>query len=293
MVRPALRTALHESAVPQQETVLLENVERRVSEWGEMLPFYSDAVYGKGKAAESHSTEAVLNATLLTSRDNGTGALRPVTRTALASVWALQIQSGANAGGWIWQDFHLAPWESGDSAYQGAALLMLALSHAPSEYAQEPGVGDHIALLKDYLRRGYDSQPRLNQIYTLWASGSTPGLLTAVQQSTQRRELLGLQRPDDGWRSSSLSSWLRVDKTEQPTDSDGYATALVVLALQADGEHSDATIRGLAWLRQHQQADGHWSAASLNKQRDPASNIGLFMSDAATAYAVLALEDMR
>jgi len=36
-------------------------------------------------------------------------------------------------------------------------------------------------------------------------------------------------------------------------------------------------------------ADLPWQGVSVNKKRDPASHPGKFMSDAATAYAVLAL----
>jgi hypothetical protein len=47
--------------------------------------------------------------------------------------------------------------------------------------------------------------------------------------------------------------------------------------------------KGLDWLKHNQSATGAWRAVSVNKKRDPASHSGKFMSDAATAYAVLAL----
>ena len=169
LARPLLSQDLaEETAAP--EKVLLNNIEQRVSHWSDMVPFYSDAEAGPGKTAESHSTEAVLNAVILASYDKRTGHLRPVTRTALDAAWALQLEAGENAGGWLWQDFHLAPWESSDSAYQGAAMLMLEAGTVPAIFAGTAQDRRHFALLAEYLRAHFAAQPVLNQLYVLWAA---------------------------------------------------------------------------------------------------------------------------
>jgi hypothetical protein len=73
--------------------------------------------------------------------------------------------------------------------------------------------------------------------------------------------------------------------------SDGYATGLVAYVLQEAGLPRDnpQLQAALSWLRSNQQQDGRWLSESVNKRRRKASGVGLFMSDAATAYAVLAL----
>jgi hypothetical protein len=86
-----------------------------------------------------------------------------------------------------------------------------------------------------------------------------------------------------------MSDSLRTSLRAWFSPSDGYATGLATLALLSTDAH-DSAQRGLAWLARHQESTtGSWPARSLNAKRDPASDPAKFMTDAATAFAMLAL----
>ena len=296
LVRPMLHKALRDGQSPAEQA-FLASVEKRVSNWKSMQPFYSDIPSGAGKEIESHNAESVLNAFILSSYDRSSGHLSDTTRTAFANAWDLQSKTGPDAGSWVWQNFGFAPWESSESQYHWAALMAMATGKAPDDYRSDPKIAGNLVALQSYLRGHYDAQPLLNKIVTLWASGSFPTLLNADQRAQLVAQLNRLQHADGGWSVSELGPWKgRVDKTPMETRSDGYATALIVLVREETGAASaDRNVaRGLQWLEQNQnKTTGAWTSWSLNKDRDPESIPGHFMSDAATAYAVLALEEAK
>jgi hypothetical protein len=303
LARPLLRGALGESGPSASEKTMLADVEKRVRAWDTMLPFYSDEKYGEGKEIESRNAESVLNAVILASYDAGQSQLSERTRLAFDHAWALQSQTGPDAGAWVWQNFAYTPWESKESQYHWAALMAMAVGRAPGNYSSDAKIAKNLNLLCGYLRSHYDAQPTVNKIVTLWASASMPDLVTTEQVTALGAEINKLQHADGGWSLTDLGTWERRDKTALETRSDGYATGLIILTLetraakgQSASDNSAAVIlkRGVNWLLTHQDKEsGSWPAWSLNKNRDPKSEAGLFMTDAATGYAVMALESLR
>jgi squalene-hopene/tetraprenyl-beta-curcumene cyclase len=234
-----------------------------------------------------------LNAAVLSARDASVGTLSDETRQAFENLWALQFKAGEQAGGWAWLNFHNEPWEAPGSQYFGNSLAAIALGTAPGGYAALPANQDRVKALATCLRGGVEKADLLNRAMILWASSKIPGVLTPEQSRQIADDLIAKQQGDGGWNAAALAGeWKRNDATPFDTMSDGYATGLVVHALQQAGRSSADPVvaRGRAWLVANQdRATGMWTAASLNKQRDPGTDVGKFMSDAATGYAVLAL----
>jgi len=292
LARPALRGALSEREATPQEQRLLENVSKRVRLWREVEPFYPDQSNGLPKSSESRGTEAVMNALILSRRDAAHDVMADDTRQAFANLWPLQFRNGELKGTWAWLNFHYEPWEASGSPYFGAALAAIAVGSAPGGYASSSEIQPPLNLLRDYIRRGADTVHLFNRVMALWASGELPGLLAPVQQQAIVDAAFAAQRDDGGWSTAALGPWTRIDGTSLDARSDGYATGLVSLALQRAGQSRDdpRVRRGLDWLARHQDvATGMWVASSVNKSRDLATDVGKFMSDAATAYAVMAL----
>jgi squalene-hopene/tetraprenyl-beta-curcumene cyclase len=295
LARPSLRTALAEREPTAVEGLVWTNVGKRVALWKDVAPFYSDQRNGLPKTSESRGTEAILNALILATRDATGQQLSEEARAALGHLWPLQMKTGPLNGAWAWLNFGYEPWESNDGAFYGATLAAMAVGSAPQSYATSQEAQDGVKLLQAYVQREVPRQPAMNQLMAVWASTRLKGLLPQEQCHDLIQAALALQRDDGGWSMASLGTYKRRDGTSIEQTSDGYATGLVTLIAQEAGLSTDARVRkGLAWLGRNQNPQtGQWPAASLNKQRDPSSDVGRFMSDAATAYAAMSLAKAR
>lgn len=312
LARPALRRAMGVAEPTAHEVRILDTVRERVANVATEQPYYD---HTEDKKVESRGVEAVLNALVLTHHDTLGRASQPgdATRMAMARLWEVQRADGA----WDWLNFGLEPYEADDAVFHGATLAAMAAGTSAGQHASRDGNGPAgVERLRSYLKTNVGSQRLFNKAWALLAASRLTGVLDRAAKDAIVRDLEGAQRADGGWSLADIGPW-RWTKGEAPfappgtTDaallapSDGYATGLVVYAMRQAGVGADRPVvaKGAAWLRTHQVAEqpgqdawAPWRAHSLNFDREHGGEKGepwrrMFMSDLATAFAVLALSD--
>lgn len=313
LARPALRRLAGLATPTAHEQRIADTAKVRVDFADRKQPFYDNS---EDKKRESRGVESVLNALVLASWDADRRASHwsVQTEAALSQMWAAQRADGA----WDWLNFGLEPFEAPDAVFHGASLAAIAVGIAgrlPGSSSESVhGLG--MERLRGYLSANVSSQRLFNQAWALLAAARLDGVLSAAQREAIVDDLKGQQRPDGGWALTDLGTW-RWDRGEAPFGppgdpdeailkaSDGYATGLVIYALrQARVPATDpVVVKGRAWLASHQQAGSTsdpawapWRAHSLNHDREHGGPRGepwrrMFMSDLATAFAVLGLTE--
>lgn len=313
LARPALRRLAREATPTAHEDRIAATAKLRVDFADRKQPFYDNS---DDKKRESRGVESVLNALVLASRDADRRAAQPSPETtaALLQMWDAQRADGS----WDWLNFGLEPYEAPDAVFHGATVAAIAVGTASNLGTATPVAAQSAGLerLRRYLSANASSQRLFNQAWALLAAARLDGVVSKDQVAAIVAGLTARQRPDGGWSLSDLGAW-RWGATQGPfgppgtpdkalaTAADGYATGLVVYALrQAHLPATDpAVAKGRAWLASHEQAGATtdpawapWRAHSLNHDREHGGPKGepwrrMFMSDLATAFAVLALTD--
>jgi hypothetical protein len=277
LARPALRRALGEREPTVYEQGLLGRLHAKA---------------GSKPPSPIRDVEVIFTAMFLAERD-ADRSMRSATRLAFEQLWALQLREGATKGAWRWYVADLDPWEHSGSALYGASLAALAVGRTPADYRSVPSVAESIAALIGYLRdSSRQPGPLHDRVAVLWAASTLPGVMSGAERAQLIREIFEKQSTDGSWDAEDLGPWMPRPTAPSAEGGNSYATAFVAYVLGQAGiaPSHPGLARALTWLVDHQDSKtGAWPASSMNKRYPVDSMQALFMQDAATAFASLAL----
>jgi squalene-hopene/tetraprenyl-beta-curcumene cyclase len=234
--------------------------------------------------AKNNFWPVVIGAGLVVNDTQTTGKLSTVTREVLDIMWQLQREDG----GWNWPHCDYAPMEIDD--HYGVTIAALAVGLAPEGYAATEQAKSGMERVRSYFKANPPKSLH-HRAMLAWISVRLDGIATQDQRTKTLEELLALQLADGGWSTASfLTDWhgLEIDE-DKPLDtktSDGYGTGFVILLARELGvPATDPRLeKGIAWLMSNQRVSGMWFT------RSPVKDAGNLISNAGTAFGVLALQ---
>jgi len=255
---------------------------------GEVRSFYED--YRKVRWKVKGPSEAqgfwpiVIGTGLALNDAQATGKLSDTAREVLDIMWTVQRADG----GWKWPDCDYAPLEIDD--HYGATVAALAVGIAADRYAETPRARTGLEKLRRYFQNNPPKSLH-HRAMLAWGSVRIDGIVTEADRNKTLSELLALQLEDGGWSTAGfLTDWKGLSSNDgRPLDvktSDGYGTGLViVIARELGVPANDPRLRrGIDWIHTHQRESGKWFT------RSPVNDAGNLISNAGSAYAVLALQ---
>lgn len=253
---------------------------------GEARSFYED--YLKVRWQARRPTEAqgfwpiVVGAGLTLNDIQTRRQLSPQSREVLDIMWTVQRADG----GWKWPHCDYAPLEIDD--HYGVTLATLTVGLAPGGYAQTPAALAGLERVRQYFQ-GNPPKSLHHRAMLAWCSIRIDGITTPAQRQQTLADLLGLQLADGGWSTSSFLTDWKTRSDGQPLEtqvSDGYGTGFVIVLARELGLPADdpRLKRGITWLKTHQRESGKWFT------RSPVRDCGNLISNAGSAFAVLALQ---
>ena len=255
---------------------------------GEVRAFYEN--YRKVRWEQNGPTESqgfwpIVVGTGLTLNDTQTtGKLSDVSRDVLDMLWTVQRDDG----GWKWPHCDYAPLEIDD--HYGVTLAALTVGIAPDAYADTPQARAGLEKLRIYLKNNPPKSLH-HRAMLAWASLRVDGIATQDERNQTLTELLSNQLEDGGWSTAGfLTDWKGLARADgQPlatSTSDGYGTGFVIVVARELGvpANDPRLERGIAWLLANQRQNGMWFT------RSPVLDCGNLISNAGTAFGVLALQ---